>query len=108
MQPAHLRHRYHTTRLWRLHRPTLRRVLLQRQVRSILVIILQEQLQMPVQRRFLEDDHMVQTFAAYRADDPLDIGPLLRRSWRSKHFLNAKLLHLLVEIRTEDAVAASQ
>ena len=28
MQPTNLRHRYHSPRLWQLHRPTLRRVLL--------------------------------------------------------------------------------
>jgi hypothetical protein len=49
MQTAHVRHRYHTPQLRRLHRTTLRRVLLQRQVRSALVIILQEQFQMPTQ-----------------------------------------------------------
>src|SRR6516225_5806100 len=43
-------------RLWRLHRPTLWRVLLQRPMRSTLVIILQERLQMPTQGRFVEDD----------------------------------------------------
>jgi len=61
MQPANLRHRYHTPALRRLHRPTLWQVLLQRQMRSTLVIILQERLQMPTQGRFVEDDPMVQT-----------------------------------------------
>ena len=75
---------------------------------STLVIILQEQLQMSAQRRFIDDDHMVQTLAANRANDPLDVRTLLRHSWRSQHFLNAKLFHLLAEIRTEDAVAVSQ
>ena len=60
---------------------------------------------MPVQGRFVENDHMVQTFAANGADHPFDVRTLPRRSWRSQRFLNAKLLHLLGEIRTEDAVA---
>jgi hypothetical protein len=44
MQPANLRHRYHTPRVRRLHRPTLRSVLLQRQMnaRTVIVIILEE------------------------------------------------------------------
>jgi hypothetical protein len=46
--------------------------------------------------------------AANRADQPLDVRTLGRRSWRSQHFLNAKLFHLLGEIRTEDAVAVPQ
>ena len=49
MQPANLRHRYHAPRLRRLHRPTLRRVLLQRQMSSRAVIILQKELQMSTQ-----------------------------------------------------------
>ena len=51
---------------------------------------------------------MVKALAANRADDPLDVRPLLWRSWRSQHFLNAKFLHLLGETRTEDAVAVWQ
>ena len=88
------RHRYQAPRLRRLHRPTLRRVLLQREMSSRAVIILHEQLQMPVQRRFIDDDQVVQALAANRANDPLDVRPLLRRSWRSQHFLNAKQFHL--------------
>jgi hypothetical protein len=51
---------------------------------------------------------MVQTLAANRADHPLDVRTLLRRSWHSQHFLNAKFFDLLGEIRTKDAVAVSQ
>src|SRR5215470_4267156 len=72
------------------------------------MIILHEHLEMPAQHRFVEDDHMIQTLATNRSDDPLDIPPLLRRSWRAKHFLNAKFFHLLREVRTEDAVAVPQ
>jgi hypothetical protein len=43
-----------------------------------------------------------------RANDPLDVRTLLRHSGRSQHLLNVQLLHLLGEIRTEDAVAVSQ
>jgi hypothetical protein len=51
---------------------------------------------------------MVQTFAANRADQTLDVRTLLRRSRRSQHFLNSKLHHLLAEIRSEDAVPVAQ
>jgi hypothetical protein len=51
---------------------------------------------------------MVQTLAANRADHPLDVRTLLRHSRRSKHFLSAKLLHLLREISPEDTVAVAQ
>jgi hypothetical protein len=60
------------------------------------------------QAGFIEYDHVIQALAAKRADHPLDIGSLLRRSGRSQHFLNAQLLHLLGELRTEDAAAVSQ
>ena len=63
---------------------------------------------MPVQGRFVENDHMVQTFAANGADHPFDVRTLPRRSWRSQHFLNAQLFHLLGEFGTEDAVAVAQ
>jgi hypothetical protein len=74
---------------------------------SALVIILQEQLQMSMQRRFIDDDHMVQTLAANRANDRLDVRTLPRHSWRSQYFPNARLLNL-GEIRTEDEVAVAQ
>src|SRR6516164_11831242 len=51
---------------------------------------------------------MVQTLATNRADHLLDVRTLLRHSERSQHFLNPKFLHLLGEIRTEDAVTVSQ
>ena len=49
MQPANLRHSYFTPQLRRLHSPPRRCVLLQRQVRPTLVIILEKQLQRPTQ-----------------------------------------------------------
>ena len=51
---------------------------------------------------------MVQTLAANRANDPLDVRTLQRHPWRSQHFLHPKFLHLLREARTEDAVTVSQ
>jgi hypothetical protein len=56
------------------------------------VVILHEQLEMPAQRRFIDDDQVVQALAANRANHPLDVRPLPRRSWRSPYFLNAKLV----------------
>jgi hypothetical protein len=48
---------------------------------------------------------MVQTLTANRTNDPLNVRTL---PWRSQHFLNAKLFHLLGEISTENAVPATQ
>ena len=51
---------------------------------------------------------MVQTLASNRTNDPLDVRTLPRRSWRSQHFLNAKLFDIAGEIGIEDAVAITQ
>jgi hypothetical protein len=72
------------------------------------VIILQEQLQVSVQRRFIDDDQVVRTLAPNCTDDPLDVRTLPRRSWRSHYFLNARLFHVPGEISTEDSVAVAQ
>jgi len=61
-----------------------------------------------VQGSFVEDDQVIQTLAANRTNDPLDLRTLLRHSGRSQHFLNAKLLQLLRETRTEDPVPVAQ
>ena len=63
---------------------------------------------MPLQRGFVEHNQIVQALAAYRANDPFDIGPLLRCSRSSEHFANTELFHLLREIGTEDAVTVPQ
>ena len=60
---------------------------------------------MPVPRRFMDDDPVVQTLTANRMDHPLDVRTRRRHSGRSQYFLNPKFLHLLGEARTEDAVA---
>ena len=49
MQPANLRHCYHSPQLRPLHRTTLRRVLLQRQMCARDVIVVQKELQLPTQ-----------------------------------------------------------
>jgi hypothetical protein len=48
---------------------------------------------------------MVQALPPNRPNHPLDIRPLLGRSWHAKHLLNPKFFDLLREIRTEDAVS---
>jgi hypothetical protein len=56
----------------------------------------------------LKNDHVIEAFAANRADHPLHVRTLLWHSCRSQHFLNAQLFHLLGEIRTEGAIPVSQ
>jgi hypothetical protein len=59
----------HTSKLRRLHSSRFRSVFRQREVRPGVVIIRDKRLHMPVQRSLVEDYHMIQALAAYRADD---------------------------------------
>lgn len=56
----------------------------------------------------MEHDHVVQTLAAEGADQPFDVRPLPRRSWRRKNFLDAHVLDLLREFVAEDPIAIAQ
>ena len=62
MQPANLRDRNDPARISHLHRAGFRRILFQRKVSSGFVIIRQERLYMPVQRNFVENDHVIEAF----------------------------------------------
>jgi hypothetical protein len=53
----------------------------QREMRAALVVILKICQQHTAQVTFIEDDNLIETFAADRADDALDIGVL---PWRSR------------------------
>src|SRR2546430_17448413 len=76
METADLRDSYDPSKFWRLHRPRYRRVLTQREVRSRFVIIRHERLHTPVQRGFVENDHVVQTLTPDRSDHALNVGSL--------------------------------
>ena len=47
------------------------------------------------QASFVENNHMIQAFAPKGTNQPLDIGPLPRRSRGREHFLN---LHILQDM----------
>ena len=68
----------HHPLLWRLDRPAVRRILLQRQMRPHAVIIIGIAGEDAFQMKLSQDNHVIQTFSAYRADDPLSIGILPR------------------------------
>jgi hypothetical protein len=61
-----------------------------------------------VQRCLVEDDHMIQALAAYRADDALDVSSLPGRTGRRKHFLDAHIPDLLHEIIPENPIPIPQ
>src|ERR1039457_4683142 len=76
MQTADERQGAPLPKLRRLHRPTRRRVLFQRQVRSRLVIILHIRLHVSAQRLLVENDDVVDALSPNRTDHALDVGPL--------------------------------
>src|SRR5215813_11456615 len=73
METADLRDSYDPSQFWWLHGPRFRRVLIQREVCSGLVIIRNERLHVPVQRVFVENDHVVLTLAPNRSDHALNV-----------------------------------
>jgi len=107
MKTANLRQRDHLPKLRRLHRPTRRRVLFQRQVRSRLVIILHVRLHVSAQRLLVENDHVVDALSPNRTDHALDVGPLPGGTRRRGHFFDAQMSYLLGEVGSEDAIPSA-
>ena len=87
-----------------LHRSSFRGVFCQREVRPAVVIIRDKRLHMLVQESFVEHDHVIQTLAAYRADDALDVRSLPWRTGRRKHFLDAHIPDLFHEVVAENPI----
>ena len=78
METPNLWNGYYRSEFWRLHGPRFRRVLTERQMCSRFVIVRHERPHMPVQRGFVDDDHVVQTFAPNRSDQAFNVGSLPR------------------------------
>ena len=63
-----------------LHRPWLRSVLVQSEMRSALVIIVHEATEVVAETVFTGDDHVIEAFTADRADHAFDVGALPGRA----------------------------
>ena len=98
MQPADVREGDHAalTRWFDLTRD--RRVAVERQVASRLVVVREVRGQDPQQVRFVEHDHVVQAFAANRADESLHVRVLPGRAVRDDDFLDAQVLEAFAEV----------
>lgn len=72
------------------------------------MVVSQERLDVTVQRRLVEHDHVVQALTPNRSDDAFHVGSLPRRAWSSENLSNTHGIHLLSEIIAEDVVAISQ
>src|SRR6266446_2209370 len=78
MQAADFRDGDDRARGRRAYRAGLRAILVERQMRSASVIVLEIGRQDAAQVGFIENDDVIETLAADRADDALDIGVLPR------------------------------
>src|SRR5215471_14620498 len=108
MQPAQHWDRYDPARLWRLDRTGLRSIFLQCQVNAVLMVIIHECLEVPVQTSLVEHDQVIQALAADCADDPLDVSTLPRGTRRRQHLFDAHRPHLLHELLAKDPIAIAQ
>ena len=61
----------------------------EREVSSKIFVVLEIIFQDAAQSVFIENNDVIQVFAAKGTDQPLDIGVLPRAAWRSKNFVNA-------------------
>jgi hypothetical protein len=103
-----LRDSHDPSEFWRLHCPRLGRILRQREMCSRPVIICGECFYVPVQRRFVEDDYMIEAFAPNGSDYALDVGSVPRGSRCTRHLLYAHVVHLSGEGVAEDSIPISQ
>jgi hypothetical protein len=83
----------------RLYGARLRAILVQREMRAASVVILKVCRQNSAQVTLIKDDDVIETFAADRADEALDIGVLSRRSGRCGDFLDRHRLDASTEGR---------
>ena len=81
----------------RLYRTRLGAILAEREMCSALVVILKVCRQHTAQVTLIEDDDVIETFAADRANDALDIGVLPRRSRRGDDPLDSHRLNTIAE-----------
>jgi hypothetical protein len=80
-----------------LYGPRLGTVLVQREMRTASVVIVKVCRQHTAQVTLIEDDDVIETFAADRADDALDIGVLPLRSWCCDDLLDRHRLDTIAE-----------
>src|SRR5260370_28516737 len=88
--------------------PSVGWVLVEREMSASLVIVREVAGQGAAQVSFAQDDDMIETLAADRADEPLRVGVLPRAGGRRQHFTNPHVLQPLPERLTIDAVAIAK
>ena len=78
MQTTNLRERDNVAGLGWVYRAALRTILVEREMRSRRVVIVKVRRQHTAQVTLVEDDDVIETLAANRANDALDVSVLPR------------------------------
>ena len=108
MKPAHLRNRYDPAQHRGLDRSGLWAVLLQCQMRTAPMIVINEALKMSVQAALAEYDEAIKALAANGSDHPFHVRALPRRRRGREHFFDAHGFYLIDEVLSEDPIAIAQ
>src|SRR5262245_34284699 len=108
MQPTHLWDFPDRANLWPLNRPRYRTIHVQCPVRSPGMVVREVADQQPPQMLLVEDDRVVQAFAADTPDQPLHIGVLPRTPGGDHDLLDSHMLDPLPKGGAIDAVPIAQ
>ena len=108
VKPTYFGNRKDLSHLRRLHGPPIGRILPKRKVASRAVAIIKIRSQMASERELINDDNTVEAFSTDRADEPLNIGSLPRRSESGEHFADIQAFDLCPEGGAIDAVAVPE
>ena len=98
MEPTDFRELHNSPHRWRFDGTWLGRVLVEREMRSGSVVVVQVASQDPPQVTLAENDDVVQAFPTDRADDPLDVRILPGRARRNENQLDPQSMNEPVEV----------
>ncbi len=90
MQTANLRNFHNSSHRHGLHRSSNRRVLTEGQMRSGSLVVFKVRLQNPAETRFAQDDHIIETLPANRANESLNVAVLPGRLRSCENLPNAE------------------
>src|SRR4029077_14188172 len=108
MQPTHLWDFPDWAKLWPLDRPRQRTIHVQGSVRTPVMIILEVTGQQPPEMALVQDDHVVQAFAADTHDQPLDVRILPRTPWGDHDLLDPHVSYTLPKESPGDTITVAQ
>ncbi len=104
MEPTDFRELHDLPHRWRFDGAWLGRVLVEREMRSGSVVVVQVASQDPSQVIPVEDDHVVKALPPDGADDPLDVRILPGRARRSENLLDSQSMNGSVEVISAYAI----